>query len=167
LNPKIDRRIHALVLTSLGIGFGLMWLAFFAMTFPNIAQSATQLLNSLSLDAPAPTSGHTSNWLIFSGLAAAVTAAAASWTAVESIVEAHRMPRRIDNPDYLATHHELNKLRPVFERQSVLISRTRGFIERIEKERQDLLAEAKNLYAAAGAAVAYARDTWTRFQNQA
>ena len=162
---EVNRRLHARCVTSLAIVSGFVWLFFFSTTFPNIARSPSEILGSLSLDAPLVTSEHSNNWLVFFGLTAAMAAAAASWIAVECIVEAHRTQKHIDNPDYQAKQREVTDLEVTRDRQVMTIERTRSFLERIENDCQDFLAEAQNVFDEADAAVAYSRDALIKFKN--
>jgi hypothetical protein len=166
LDPKLDRRIYAAGLNALGVVFALLWLGFFAATFPGIAKSSAEILNSLNLSAPMPEGGHSTSWLLLSGLAAAACVAAASWIAVEVIIDTHRIATRVTNPAFLKTQKDLNELRPIVEQQAVLVHRARKLVQRIEKDLEDYLAEADNLYSSAETGIAFARDTYRRlFQN--
>ena len=162
-----NRRIYARAVTSLGIVSGFVWLYCFSTTFPNIAQSPSEIVGSFSLDTPLQASGHSNNWLVFFGLTTAIAAAAASWTAVESMVEAHRIQKRIDDPEYEANQSEIAEFARISDLHRVAIARARSFIERIEMERQDLLAEAQNVFNEADAGVAYSRDALIKFKNLA
>jgi hypothetical protein len=164
---EVNRRIHALSVTSLAIVSGFVWLYFFATTFPNIAQSPTEILGSLSLDPSLPISGHSNNWLVFFGLMAAMATAAASWIAVESIVEAHRTQKHVENPDYQARQCEVTDLEVIRDRHVMAIDRTQDFIEQIEREGQDFLAEAQTVFDEADAAVAYTRNAVMKYKNLA
>jgi hypothetical protein len=160
------RRIHACAVTSLGIVSGFIWLYFFSSTFPSIARSPIEIVSSFSLDT-LPGSQGSNNWLVFFGLTAAIAAAAASWTAVESMVEAHRIKKRIDNLDYQAKQSELAECARLSDLYKAAIDRTRSSIERIEMEREDFLAEAQNVFDEADAGVAYSRDALIKFKNLA
>jgi hypothetical protein len=162
LEPKQDRRIYAVVLKALGIMFGLVWLWFFSSTFPGIAKSSTEILNSLSLSPSAVESTHAANYLLFSGLAAAAFIAAASWVAVETIVDAHQVTRLESNPAFMKTRGDVQRLLPVLEKQGVLLERTRKLCERIDREMKDYLHEADNLYSTAEAGIAFGRDAYRR-----
>lgn len=163
LNPKPDRQIHAVGLIALGLLFGLLWLKLFADTFPGLTQSPTDIVNSLSLAAPADAGrGPGGSWLIFSGLAAAAFIAAAALATVESIIDSHRLAHRVDNPAFLKTQADLNRLRPTLERQTVLVRRAQGLLDRIAKGLEDHLAAAEVLYADAEAALRFTRDAYLR-----
>jgi hypothetical protein len=166
LGSKLDKRIYAAALTSLAVVLSILWLWFFAATFPGITQSPSDMVTSLSLSSTPVDPRHSGSWLIFFGLSAAAFVAAACWTAVEALVESHRIARWMPNENYGKTQADLNHLRPVLEKQGVLVSRARKMIERIDKELQDYLAEGDNLYNTAEAAAGYGRAAYLRMNQK-
>jgi hypothetical protein len=157
-NTSSARKRYHVAVWIVGVLFGVAWVFLFARTFSGVTQSATDIINNLSLDQTA-SGARGANWLLIAvGIFAEGFFAAGCWLTIEAICEKHLLSKRVVNRAYETVQEDLSRWRRLEEEEKEYQGKVDGRIQAIKGAITELVLEAVNFYHAVQAADAHHRE---------
>jgi hypothetical protein len=148
-----------------GLAFGFMWVLLFAERFPGLTQSASDIVNSISISA-SNSKPHTGDfWFIVASILAESFLAAGCWLTAEAIIERHSPPVRKNNPAYDKVHSDLDHFLNRRSEQESLIGKINGKIQAIDDARKRFVEEAVGSFRAAVKSYQQAQSVMKQFKS--